>query len=195
MDIKYLPQMPDETERRYLFVAINRATRWVFMEIYADQSGSSRTDFLIKLNKACPIAIVKLLTDNGSQFTDRFTSKKKDPETGDRIRSSKHAFDVLCKQLAIAHRLIPPRHSQTNGMVERFNSRISEIVNQTRFASKGELESTLRNYLKIDNHNIPQRALDNATPIQAMQKWQEKTPDVFVKRIYNQAGLDTYSFR
>ena len=83
MDIKYLPQMPDETERHYLFVAIDRATRWVFMEIYADQSDSS-TDFLIKLNKACPIAIVRLLTDNGSQFTDRFTSKKttRKPATG-----------------------------------------------------------------------------------------------------------------
>lgn len=44
MDIKYLPQMPDETERRYLFVAIDRATRRVFMEIYADQSDSSSTD-------------------------------------------------------------------------------------------------------------------------------------------------------
>jgi hypothetical protein len=28
IDIKYLPQMPDETSRRYLFVAIDRATRW-----------------------------------------------------------------------------------------------------------------------------------------------------------------------
>jgi len=28
LDIKYLPQMPDETQRRYLFVAIDRATRW-----------------------------------------------------------------------------------------------------------------------------------------------------------------------
>ncbi len=28
MDIKYLPQMADETKRRYLFVAIDRATRW-----------------------------------------------------------------------------------------------------------------------------------------------------------------------
>ena len=155
MDIKYLPQMPDETERRYLFVAIDRATRWVFMEIYADQSDSSSTDFLIKLNKACPIAIVKLLTDNGSQFTDRFSSRKKDPETGDRIPSGKHASDMLCKQLAIEHRLIPPRHPQTNGMVERFNGRISEVVNQTRFASRAELESTLCNYLKIYNHNIP----------------------------------------
>lgn len=174
IDIKHLPQMPDETERRYLFVAIDRATRWVFMEIYADQSDSSSTDFLIKLNNACPIAIVKLLTDNGSQFTDRFSSKKKDPETGDRIPSGKHAFDVLCRQLVIEHRLIPPRHPQTNGMVERFNGRISEVVNQTRFTSRAELELTLRNYLKIYNHNIPQRALNNETPIQEMKKWQAK---------------------
>ena len=70
-DIKYLPQMPDETERRYLFVAIDRATRWAYMSIYADQ------DFLIKLNNACPTTIGKLLTDNSGQFTDRFTCKKR----------------------------------------------------------------------------------------------------------------------
>ncbi len=34
-------------------------------------------------------------------------------------------------------------------MVERFNGRISDIVNQTRFGSAAELESTLRNYVKI----------------------------------------------
>ncbi|NMH17562.1 IS481 family transposase, partial [Tepidiphilus sp. B18-69] len=31
LDVKYLPQMPDEDKRRYLFVAIDRATRWVFV--------------------------------------------------------------------------------------------------------------------------------------------------------------------
>ena len=45
MDIKYLPRMPDEKQRRYLFVAIDRATRWVFMHIYADQSEQSSVDF------------------------------------------------------------------------------------------------------------------------------------------------------
>lgn len=45
IDIKYLPQMPDESARRYLFVAIDRATRWVFIELYADQSESSSVDF------------------------------------------------------------------------------------------------------------------------------------------------------
>lgn len=33
IDVKYLPQMEDETSRRYLFVAIDRATRWVFIRI------------------------------------------------------------------------------------------------------------------------------------------------------------------
>lgn len=128
--------------------------------------------------------------DNGSQFTDRFTSNKRDPD-GKRIPSGDHVFDVQCKQFEIEHRLIPPRHPQTNGMVERFNGRISEIVNQTRFASAAELESTLRNYVKIYNHNIPQRALKHQTPIQALKKWQQEKPDLFVKRVYNHTGLDT----
>lgn len=191
IDIKYLPQMPDEEARRYLFVAIDRATRWVYLEIYADQTDSSSVDFLSKVKTACPIKIIKLLTDNGSQFTDRFTSKKKDDE-GKRIPSGKHVFDILCKKFEIEHRLIPPRHPQTNGMVERFNGRISEIVSQTRFASAAELESTLRNYVKIYNHNIPQRALKHQTPIQALKKWQQEKPDLFVKRVYNHTGLDNY---
>ena len=186
IDIKYLPRMPDETARRYLFVAIDRATRWVFIELYADQTDYSSVDFLSKVQKACPVKIVKLLTDNGSQFTDRFTAKgrKKEP-------SGNHVFDRLCKQLGIEHRLIPPRHPQTNGMVERFNGRISDIVNQTRFGSAAELESTLRNYVKIYNHNIPQRTLKHQTPIQALKEWQGKRPELFTKRVYNQTGLDT----
>jgi hypothetical protein len=190
IDIKYLPQMPDETARRYLFVAIDRATRWVYLEIYADQTDSSSVDFLSKVKSACPVKIIKLLTDNGSQFTDRFTSKKKDTD-GKRLPSGKHVFDIVCKQFEIEHRLIPPRHPQTNGMVERFNGRISEIVNQTRFGSAAELESTLRNYLKIYNNNIPQRALGHQTPIQALKLWHEKKPELFTKRVYNQAGLDS----
>ena len=37
IDIKYLPKMPDETSRRYLFVAIDRASRWVFLRIHDNQ--------------------------------------------------------------------------------------------------------------------------------------------------------------
>jgi transposase InsO family protein len=184
IDIKYLPQMPDETQRRYLFVAIDRATRWVFMRTYRDQSDRSSTDFLRRLKRAAPMKIKTILTDNGSQFTDRFTSTTRAP-------SGQHAFDLECLSLGIEHRLCPPRHPQTNGMVERFNGRISDIVNQTRFRSAAELDATLTNYLETYNNLIPQRALKHQTPIQALQTWRSKKPELFIKRINKQPGLDT----
>jgi transposase InsO family protein len=60
---------------------------------------------------------------------------------------------------AIDHRLIKPRHLQTNGMVERFNGRISEIPDTTRFDSAQSLEQTLTRYVRLYNHTMPQRAL------------------------------------
>ena len=184
IDIKYLPQMPDETQRRYLFVAIDRATRWVHLRIYKDQSELSSVDFLRRVKRAAPMKLVKLLTDNGSQFTDRFTSQKKEA-------TGQHVFDRECAALGIEHRLAPPRHPQTNGMVERFNGRIADLIGQTRFASAAELETTLDRYLTIYNHHIPQRALNHQTPIQALKKWHDEKPELFVKRVYKQAGLDS----
>jgi transposase InsO family protein len=183
IDIKYLPKMPDEASRRYLFVAIDRATRWVFLHIYNDMTEESSVDFLSRVKAAAPMKIVKLLTDNGTQFTDRFTSKDKQP-------SGNHRFDKACTELAIEHRLSPPRHPQTNGMVERFNSRISGLLKQTRFDSAIELEKTLLSYLVIYNHHIPQRAINHLTPIQAVQKWQNEKPDLFVKSVYDHTELD-----
>ena len=71
--------MPDETSRCYLFVAIDRATRWMFLHIYGDMTDSSSVDFLRKLKIASPINITKILTNNGSQFTDRLAMKDKKP--------------------------------------------------------------------------------------------------------------------
>ena len=68
---------------------------------------------------------------------------------------------------------------------------MNEIINQTRFVSAAKLKSTLRNYVKIYNRNIPQRALKHQTPIQVLKNWQQKMPDLFVKRVYNPAGLDS----
>jgi transposase InsO family protein len=185
MDIKYLPQMPDETHRRSLFVAIDRATRWVYLRSYRNQSEQSSVDFLRRLQRAAPMNIKNILTDNGSQFTDRFTSKTRTP-------SGRHMFDVACSSMGIEHRLCPPRHPQTNGMVERFNGRISDLVKQTRFASAGVLDATLTQYLTTYNHHIPQRALNHKSPIQALKRWQIDNPDLFVKRVYKHAGLDKY---
>jgi len=49
----------------------------------------------------------------------------------------------------------------------------------------------LERYLKIYNHHIPQKALGHKTPIQTLKKWQAEKPQLFVKRVYNLAGLDS----
>jgi hypothetical protein len=49
-------------------------------------------------------------------------------------------------------------------MVERFNGRISELCQQTRFASAAELEQTLKDYLLAYNHFLPQRAIGHRSP-------------------------------
>ena len=43
--------MPDESHRRYLFVAIDRATRWVYMRSYRNQTDKSSTDFCVDSNE------------------------------------------------------------------------------------------------------------------------------------------------
>jgi len=184
IDIKYLPQMRDEKARRYLFVAIDRATRWVYLRIYADQSEVSSTDFLRRLHAAAPMKRVKILTDNGSQFTDRFTSKRKTP-------SGNHVFDRECVRLGIEHRLIPPRHPQTNGMVERFNGRISDVLATTRFVSGEQLATTIKRYGVLYNQHIPQKALGHKTPLDSLREWQKKQPELFVRNVRKLPGPNT----
>lgn len=185
VDVKYLPQMADETRRRYLFVAIDRATRWVFVAIKPSRTAQAATAFLKALHKACPIRIRRLLTDNGKEFTDRlFASREREP-------SGQHEFDQLCEALGIEHRLTRPRRPQTNGMVERFNGRISDVLATHRFHSGEDLASTLGRYVKLYNHQFPQSALNGRTPIQTMKHWYAERPDLFHRRPYDHPGLDS----
>ena len=64
IDVKYLPQMADEERRRYLFVAIDRATRWVFVRVYPAKTAANARRFLRDLERAAPMKIAKVLTDN-----------------------------------------------------------------------------------------------------------------------------------
>ena len=184
IDIKYLPQMADESRRRYLFVAIDRATRWVFVQIKNNKTAACARAFLSALHQACPIRIQKILTDNGKEFTDRlFASRERQP-------SGQHEFDVLCSSLGIEHRLTKPRTPQTNGMVERFNGRIADILKTHRFNSAEDLEQTLMRYVTLYNQQLPQSALKSKTPMQAMKQWHADRPELFVKRPYNRPGCD-----
>ncbi len=87
VDVKYLPQMQDEDKRRYVFVAIDRATRWVFIDIKQHKTAASAKAFLTAVRKAAAFKIHTILTDNGKEFTDRlFGSRTRVPYRRARIR-------------------------------------------------------------------------------------------------------------
>ena len=198
IDVKYLPQMADETSRRYLFVAIDRATRWVFIRIFNAKTAANARRFLRDLERACPMRIRTILTDNGKEFTDRLFGLRKRAATGE------HEFDTLCAALEIEHRLTPPQSPQTNGpplgdcrqspagqRVERFNGRIEEVLQSHHFRSGEELEATLRRYVWLYNQQLPQSALGSKTPLQAMKDWHKLKPELFKKQPYYLPGCDS----
>jgi transposase InsO family protein len=186
VDVKYLPQMPDESARRYLFAAIDRATRWVTVEILPEKSAVCAQGLLAHLRAAAPFKITTILSDNGKAFTDRFCA------TGQRDPTGRHRFDRTCDRHGIEHRLIKPHPPQTNGRIERFNGRIADVLATNRFHSGEHLADTLQRYVSIDKGYIPQRALGHISPHEALQQWFQKQPDLFVSRVNNLPGLDNY---
>ncbi len=138
------------------------------------------------MERACPIRIRTILTDNGKEFTDRLFGLRKRAATGG------HGFDKLCTEPGIEHRLTPPRSPQTNGMVERFNGRIKEVLQSHHFRSGEELEATLHRYVWLYNQQLPQSALGSKSPLQAMKDWHRLRSELFPKQPYCLPGGDTY---
>jgi len=113
----------------------------------------------------------------------RFGSKDRQP-------TGQHEFDQLCEALGIEHRLTQPRTPQTNGMVERCNGRISDILKTHHFESGEDLAQTLQCYVVLYNHQLPQPALGSKLPIQAMKEWFKSNPELFHRQPYDRPGCD-----
>ena len=184
IDVKYLPQMADEDRRRYLFVAIDRATRWVFVRVYPAKTAANARRFLRDLERTAPMRITRVLTDNGKEFTDRLFGLRRRAATGN------HEFDRLCAEFGIEHRLAPPMRPQTNGMVERFNGRIEDVLQSHRFRSGEDLEQAILRYVRLYNGQLPQSVLKGRTPTDALKHWHRERPELFTKQPYNHAGCD-----
>jgi hypothetical protein len=159
------------------------------VRILPAKTAANARRFLRDLHRACPITIAKILTDNGKEFTDRLSASRA------RAPSGEHEFDMLCAELGIEHRLTPPKSPQTNGMVERFNGRISDVLKTNRFDSALDLEQTLMRYVHLYNTQLPQSVLRSRTPMQAMKDWHKSHPHLFVKSPRNHTGRDSYRFK
>lgn len=171
MDLKYLPAL--ERCKSYAFVAIDRATRYVYLEIHRKRDAVTAAGFLKRFLAHFPHPVHTLLTDNGSEFTDRFAVDMKGKPEG--RPSGGHPFDRLCAAHGIAHRLTRPFRPQTNGLVERFNRRINEAmarepkrgIAHRRFASQTDRDDFLRRF--VDNYNRTRlKCLDYRSPLQAL---------------------------
>ena len=92
---------------------------------------------------------------------------------------------------ALAARFGTTEHPQTNGMVERFNGRIEEVLRSHYFHSGEELETTLHRYVALYNQQLPQSALGSKTPLQAMKDWHKLKPELFRKQPYHLPGCDS----
>jgi transposase-like protein len=75
VDVTYLPKI--DGTKYYLFVAIDRATRLLFYEIYENKTAQSTQYFFDKCMNFFPFKITHILTDNGLEFTNKLLKSKK----------------------------------------------------------------------------------------------------------------------
>ena len=178
IDLKHLTRL--NRQRSYVFVAIERTTRFVYVEVVVQRDAKTITGCLERFIEAFGYPIHTILTDNGSEFTDRFAVDKKDKPYNQ--PSGNHSFDRLCQAKGIKHRLTRPYSPQTNGMVERFNRRLSEALRRvspnSRNGGKNRFDSHEHRNRFIHNlvHNYNRtrlKCLGYVAPIEALNNQTE----------------------
>ena len=131
----------------YLFVAIDRTSKFTFVELVEHADMRAAAAFLEALVAAVPYRIHTVLTDNGIQFADLPKNRK-----GPTARWRGHPFDSVCLRCGIEHRLTKPNHPWTNGQVERMNRTIKEAtVQRYHYDSHNQLQTHLSDFVAAYN--------------------------------------------
>lgn len=148
-----ITQVYTEEGRLYLFVGIDRTTKFVFTRFYKDQTAQTAVKFLREMQRSFPNFINKILTDNGLQFTRHKGDKKG------------HVFTKTCAALGIEHRLTKPYHPWTNGQVERMNRTLKEAtVKKFYYQNHSLLQKHLQVFVDAYNYARPLKALQGLSP-------------------------------
>ena len=122
VDVKVVPRhcITDPELRLYQYTAIDEFTRLRFLAAYPEHSTYSSADFLKKLFKWYArrgIRVECVQTDNGFEFTNRFSNSKRELTT---------LFESAAAQLGIRHKLIRPYTPRHNGKVENTRSSVQK---------------------------------------------------------------------
>lgn len=144
VDVKVVPRrcITDPELCLFQYTAIDEFTRLRFLAAYPEQSTYSSADFLKKLVKWYArrgIRVECVQTDNGLEFTNRFSNSKRDRPT---------LFETTAQALGIRHKLIRPYTPRHNGKVER-----SHREDQKRFYSCHSFYSLLDFEKQLSAHN------------------------------------------
>ena len=104
VDVKVVPRrcIADPELRLFQYTAIDEFSRLRFLAAYPEQSTYSSADFLKRLVKWYArrgIRVECVQTDNGFEFTNRFSNSKRDVQT---------LFEKTAADLGIRHKLIRP---------------------------------------------------------------------------------------
>ena len=162
VDVKVVPRkcIADPEMKLYQYTAIDEYTRIRFLYGYEEQSTYSSADFvkrLVKWYKRRGITVKCIQTDNGFEFTNRFSPSKRDKKT---------LFENTLSQLGIEHKLIRPYTPRHNGKVERSHREDhNKFYSCHRFYSCDDLNVQLAARLSRTN-NRPMRPLKWFSPIE-----------------------------
>lgn len=168
----------------YLFVAIDRTSKFAFTELHEKAPTRVAADFLRALIKAVPYRIHTVLTDNGIHFTDPSGGTWSPAEIKAMIERKElfraHAFELACARNDIDHRLTKPKHPWTNGQVERMNRTIKDAtVKRFYYENHDELRGHLADFVSAYNFARRLKTLKGLTPYEYICKAWTKEPERF----------------
>ncbi len=162
IDVKVVPRkcIAGPTMKLYQYTAIDEYTRLRFLYGYEEQSTYSSADFAkraVAWFKLRGITIECIQTDNGFEFTNRFSQSQRDKKT---------RFENTLKNLGIRHKLIRPYTPRHNGKVERSHREDhNKFYSCHSFYSCADLNAQLAARLSRTN-NRPMRPLGWFSPIE-----------------------------
>ena len=174
----------------YLFVAIDRTSKFAVVELVEKADMQAAAAFLEALVEAVPYRIHTVLTDNGIQFADLPKNRG-----GLTARWRGHPFDRICLRHSIGHRLTQPNHPWTNGQVERMNRTIKEAtVKRFFYDTHEQLKAHLSDFIAAYNFARRLKTLRGLTPYEAICKLWIHDPDRFtLDPIHQMPGLNISS--
>lgn len=169
-----ITEVRTEEGKAYLFVGIDRTTKYVYVELHTRMTSEIASDFLEHLVQDCPFVIHTVLTDNGAQFTYALLAEHLRPK--DKI----HLFDQRCQMHGIDHRLTEFRHPWTNGQVEVTNKILKRYTTKNyHYQFLEELKQHLMIFVLYYNHQRKLRALKYKSPYQVIIDIYQKQPTLF----------------